>query len=141
MELPRSRARTAYELLSEICKLIIAEPLRYDQGSYIIRPDDVRYRTRQFPACNTIGCVAGWVCTLRLKDRFSYVDIVDLATGILGLNPSQTKELFAAAPDIFWNGFCDMIPAQTKEHAEAGVKHIKAFQKKYEEQLKTKRLK
>lgn len=147
MSMPRSKAKTPYGLLSEICKLIMEEPLRYNQGLYIARPHGAggahpyssQISRNVFPSCGTVGCVAGWTATLRFPGRFAYGETGEIATQILGLNPEQANELFAGAPRAFYEGNLYNIP-QTAEHARAGVRHIRAFQKKYARQLRNHKL-
>ena len=129
--LPKSKAKTAYGLLSDVCKLILEEPKRYSQRIYIARnghDDFGEMSVVEYPSCNTVGCVAGWVASLRTK-RFAYEDTFNIARDILGLTESQALELFheRAVDSLF-------VP-QTPKHAKAGVKHIRAFQSKYRRQL------
>lgn len=139
-KLPTSKAKTAYGLLSAVRKLILAEPLRYNQARYIARTDGKHHAdnpsdgwqqwVKPLPACGTAGCVAGWVATLKRGDRFSYKQTQGIAARILGLNSDQSEELFGG-------GAVGGTP-QTKSHAKAGARHIAAFQEKYATQLKAK---
>lgn len=57
--LPKSKAKTAYGLLSEVRRLILEEPKRYDQGAFICRIGG-KGRSwdldpEQAPACGTVG--------------------------------------------------------------------------------------
>ena len=130
--LPKSRAKTAYGLLSEIAALGLAEPKRIQMGIYLHQqgvdadPDDY------YPACGTVGCIAGWTCILKSLGWLG--SIWGPAMELLGLNLDQANELFhdeslCAAPD-----------QQTKAHAKAVAKHIHRFQKKYAAQLKAKKV-
>jgi hypothetical protein len=133
--LPTSRAKNAYDLLTEVKELILADPRRYDQGTYIERHGGVKNARViiEYPPCGTVGCVAGWVATLKRGRRFTYGTAGPIAEDILGLDQIQANDLFSgdAAP----------YPAQTRDHAKAGARHITAFQKRYREQLKAHRLK
>lgn len=56
-KLPTTKAKTAYGLLTAITKLIIAEPKRYSQHTFIETkdgPSDV-FEIPQFPECGTVG--------------------------------------------------------------------------------------
>lgn len=133
-KMPTSRATTAYGLLSEIRKLILAEPKRYDQRRYIMRrrnPDGMEdVPMRGFPACGRVGCVAGWVATLTQSRRFACLDAYEIARAALGLDRRQSRELFGVSGV---NG-----EPQTSQHARSGVAHIARFQRKYASQLKAK---
>ena len=134
--IPKSKAKTAYSLLSEVRTLILAEPKRYDQTTYIARPDGLgesyEFTSRGFPSCGTVGCVAGWVATLKGPRLFSYGAAGGIAASILGLGDAQYYELFGGG----------MVKgnAQTRAHAKSGAAHIAAFQKKYRAQLLAKKL-
>lgn len=136
--LPKSKAKTAYGLLNEVKALILAEPLRYRQSSWILKPED-GYPGIVFPACDTVACVAGWVTTLKPRRRKHGVG--PDARKTLGITERQAEQLF--------DGYCldqyvpegEPLPfCQTPEYAALGVKHITAFQKKYAKQLKAKRV-
>lgn len=91
--MPVSKAKTAYGLLSEIRKLIIEEPKRYDQNSWstsvFVNPDAL-------PACGTVCCVAGWVKTLKdtANPTAAGMRVGEIAGDILGLDHKQRYELF-----------------------------------------------
>lgn len=127
--MPKSKAKTAYGLLSEVRKLILEEPKRYSQRLYIARTnEDPEF---EFPACGTIGCVAGWVATLT-EGRFGYLETCRVAMGALGIDIEQAAELFDAD--------AASGPSQSLEHARTGAKHIARFQQKYAKQLKAKKI-
>lgn len=135
--IPKSRARTAYGLLSEVRALILAEPKRYDQGLYIMRADDDKDSAdvrRGYPSCGTVACVAGWVATLAHSEPFHAGETVGIASHILGLSWIQTGELFNGS------AVSDHLGPQTKRYAKAGAKHIADFQRKHRAQLKTTRV-
>jgi hypothetical protein len=131
--LPKSNAKTAYGLLSEVRRLILAEPKRYNQTdtiSFRDRPDCWSIDTGKWPACGTVGCVAGWVTMLKSPDRAELYDVLAPAAQILGLDSEQRHELF--------RGSAAGISSQTVAHAKAGARHIAQFQQKYAKQLKAK---
>lgn len=119
--MPVSRAKTAYGLLAEIEKLILAEPLRYDQEHVLHQGDEAIdvYGEDSVPKCGTVGCVAGWVVVLK-RPEVSVSAAWDAAQEVLGLSSNEADDLFAG-------GACGDTMPQTKEHAEAGVAHIRAF--------------
>ena len=133
--IPRTRAKTAYGLLSEVCRLILAEPKRYNQRTFIERSDESLITVdapEGFPPCGTIGCVAGWVATLTTRKTFTYTATADIASRVLGLTGDQSSELFEM--------FAASGSPQTRAHARSGVRHIRRFQKAHAAQLKAKRL-
>lgn len=138
--IPKSKAKTAYGLLSEIRKIILAEPKRYDQRYFRVSLNDLRHGFYSVPAevvapqCGTIGCVAGWVCALKAPDVFvDETRIQSTASDILGAHgfSFQLFDAKAAGPRI------DENPVA---HARRGAAHIAKFQKKHAKQLKAKRV-
>lgn len=136
--MPKSKAKTAYGLLSEIRKLILEEPKRYDQVSWLRTGRDVKAVYGDgAPSCGTVGCVAGWVVALKggKNDR---VNVMGGARRILGIDGSywngQVGELFRGGK----------VPARdavgVMRHAKLGAAHIARFQKKYATELKAKRV-
>jgi len=130
--MPVSKAKTAYGLLSEIRKIILEEPKRYDQWGLLSTGARAKahYGTLT-PSCGTVGCVAGWVVALKSpRSR----EIATVRAGqVLGLDGMcQRSELFAGSKA----GDRDDITA----HARRGAAHIAKFQKKYAKQLKAKKV-
>jgi hypothetical protein len=144
--MPKLKATNAYDLLTQVRELILEEPLRYNQEVWL-KKKGVDYR-HQFPACGTVGCVAGWVVALVRPGGSAYdVDVNVAAKHILGLGWAPAAELFDgdAVDRLFveqqhddndddWLG---PYP-QTAEYAALGAEHILRFQEKYAEQLKAK---
>jgi hypothetical protein len=129
--LPKSKARNAYDLLSEIATLIVDEPRRYNQNVWIAAADGNDFAApRGLPACGTVGCVAGWVRTL--KGAMESGTTSEVAQRVLGINDIQVCQLFSAgAIQVSAN-------VQTKAYAKAGAAHIRRFQAKHAAQLKAK---
>lgn len=125
-KVPVSRAKTAYGLLSEVRRLILEEPLRYNQEDWLSRIEE-HANLFKFPSCGTIGCVAGWVATLKRGRDFDWMGSLKIASEILGVSEEQAFELF--------NGGAARGQKQTRQHAESGAAHIARFQKKYHAQL------
>lgn len=127
-KLPRSKAKTAYGLLSEIRALILAEPKRYDQKNTLVVRDKDIPSGDYFPSCGTVGCVAGWVTKLKSRRPMHEQNVLRFAARVLGIDyEKQGDELF--------NGYAADGESQTVEHAESGAAHIARFQKKYRAQL------
>lgn len=131
---PQSKAKTAYGLLSEVCGLIAEEPKRYDQGLFVVRKSDTDWTNyvSDMPKCGTVGCVAGWVATLKARKRFTYDDVSLIAANVLGIDHVGADELFSPSKV---SGY-----GQSRQHAANGVAHIRKFQKKHAAQLKAKRV-
>lgn len=135
--IPKSKAKTAYGLLSEIRALILAEPLRYSQRWWLMRDGKAgNFEKPQmgYPNCGTVGCVAGWVVSVTRKRVNDSFEVEEAAQRILGLENWIAGELFTedAVPST--------IQPQTQAHAEAGARHIARFQKKYRAQLLAKKV-
>ncbi len=122
------------------------------------------------PACGSIGCVAGWVTFITDEIPSYSGDTGYKAACILGINPDQRNELFHgnALRMLYWTenpaeyerqkqdyednsdgrSFDDAPDVEPKnmpvygtpEYAALGVRHIRAFMAKYEEQLKNTKL-
>lgn len=127
------RASNAYELLSRIIDLILAEPLRINMNNFFT-PSRMR---KAEPQCGMVGCIGGWTNILSNEDgdRWAWDDERPAAE-TLGLSPEQAKELFWDRELINEAGGGGM--AQTDIHARHVAEHIRAFQKKYREQLMSK---
>jgi hypothetical protein len=136
VKLPISRAKTAYGLLSEVCALITEEPLRYNQGDWIALAGDdsaINLPAEKYPSCGTVGCVAGWVATLKHPEATRrWWSVEPIAMRALGLDSEKAFELF--------NSEAVKGRGQTAAHARSGVKHIRKFQKKYRHQLLAKKV-
>lgn len=133
-KMPKSRAKTAYGLLSEVKQLITEEPLRLDM-SLVCRASKKAISAAGLvaPDCGTVGCIAGWVQTLKGNRRTT--NDFRRASKILGLkDEDQEDALFC--PDALMFDYT----TQTAGHAYKTVKHISRFQKKYSAQLKAKRV-
>lgn len=114
----KSKATNAYDVLSEVREIILDEPLRYNQVTYLSTGDGPG-----FPKCGTVACVAGWT---------EVITGSTMASDVLGLTDAQAGELF-------FYGAVKGKP-QTPMHAKLGAAHIARFQKKYAKQLKATRV-
>lgn len=125
--IPKSKAKTAFGLLSEIAALAIEEPMRMTMNNWYLRPGAWKEPRRGFPACNTVGCVGGWTETLVPNAG---------ADRTLGLSQAQEVELFY--PRLLMKD--GIAHGQTLAHARKVVAHIRRFQKKYRGQLLSTRI-
>jgi hypothetical protein len=137
--LPKTRAKTAYELLGEIRRVILAVPARYAQSEVLYRlkpgtpihvPDGYASALIRVPACGTVGCRAGWAVELtRVRTQGG---VMDTAQRLLGLTRAQ------AAP--FFRGSAVAGRPGTRAHAQAGARGITAFMRAHRAQLQATRL-
>lgn len=156
--MPKSKATNAHELLDEIRNLILEEPRRYNQEDWLKKKLDAHDTSYNFPACNTIGCVAGWTVALKRSERtqrrmlqeeevtFGH-PFQETAQRILGLTDDQVSYLFngSAVQDRLVKTSGNFIERRvvrpgTKMYARLGYNHITRFMKKHEAQLKAKRV-
>lgn len=128
--IPKSKAKTAYGLLSEVAALVRAEPKRLAMAIWTTDGDEDLPPTGVFPACGTVGCIGGWTETLMRERGIEYPD----APTILGLVGEQSALLFC--PSRLMNA----ANQQTPEHAAETVAHIHKFQKRYRAQLLAKKV-
>ena len=142
--LPKLKARTAYGLLSQVKQLILEEPKRYNQGIFISKRSNGAYNPEEYPACGTIGCVAGWV-TMLVDPRededmnWYWFEPTKIAQKALGLEGYQCDLLFDGDAVDALAGW--KTPAEgTRAYARLGARHITRFQKRYEKQLKAKKI-
>lgn len=123
-KLPTSKAKNAYDLLTDIGKLALEEPKRMRMGIWLVRGDDLwLFRDVVIPACGTIGCIGGWTYVLRPGPAVE---------DTLGLTRAMEHQLF------YNLALCNDIDQGTLAHSERVVAHIKRFQKKYAKRLKAK---
>ena len=124
--LPRTTATTPIGILKDVVKTIREEPLRYNQGDWIHKPDE----TEVGPACGTICCVAGWVAVLTRpksdKDatQVQRGDVALNARRRLGLDIEQADRLFDGDPPEVKASYA---PPGSRAYMEAGVRHIESF--------------
>jgi hypothetical protein len=134
--LPKSKAKTAYDLLSDIAALALEEPKRIDMDVFCQRADMPSHAWKPragFPDCGTVGCIGGWASMLK---HGKFTDEDD-AAALLGLTAGQACELFYPS-DLLADAAGGH--AQTPAHAAAVVRHIEQFQTKHAAQLKAKAL-
>jgi hypothetical protein len=134
--IPRSKAKTAYGLISDVIRAILAEPKRADMEVFAdhVDPDDGG------PACGTVGCFAGWVCLLRGARMGRRINET-AARKILGPDLSYSTAGVGGGFNVFNSGFPDVTtPPMTAEHAAQVVKRIRRFQQVNAEKLKARKL-
>ncbi len=110
-------------ILKHVCKLIKAEPKRYDQyESLVTEKNSLGFKgSDYFPACGTVGCVAGWVHLVTGGRRSG--PVLSSARHILGLSEEEADDFFAAHP----LGVRSRSEVTPRQHAADGIQHIKRF--------------
>lgn len=159
--LPRSKAKTAYDLIGELITEILAEPARLYMDNWV-----VSYKNRVFmrfyggwtsdktaalnngydnmldakgPACGTVGCAAGWICLLR--GDVPAIDVVDNHRAfehLFGqpyLFPSRRPPVVSALDDIFHSSPSGEYG--TKKYVNGVVKRLRDYRKEFATELKT----
>ena len=138
MLMPVSNATNAYDLLTDVAKLVLDEPRRLKMDDWIT-PVEWLPEKHKAPACGTVGCIAGWVSTLTPTQTYKSAlggtyaeEPVDQGCRVLGVEDAY--DLFTRRSLVLdgeRNG-------GTLKHARNVVKAIKAFQKGHEKRLREK---
>lgn len=119
----RVRSKNPIVILKAVIRAITEEPKRYDQSVFRSTRSHSLHRERDFPACGTICCVAGWVNTLTGDFPKSKIGEWDTARQTLALEKEEAMFLFDMTPD----GVRNRNSVTPRQHAADGVKHIKRF--------------
>lgn len=136
--LPRSNARTAWDLLQDVKRAITQEPRRADMSVFRHpwAPEDGG------PACGTVGCFAGWVNILAGGRGEGSANIS--ASNILGYYLNYHLQDRHPVPyHVFNNGtgdICATTRPGTRAHARAVVQRINRFMALNADALKARRL-
>src|SRR5678815_3817725 len=137
---PKSTAKNAYELFEDVCKVILEEPKRYNQSTWVeqLRVHADVDRKEEFAACGTMACIAGWMAILK-RGRTVFrnnVEIADKAHRLVNPSYDAPFEVVRGLDDLFNGGLIDPdIDPGTKRYAQAGVREIKRFMKKHRKYL------
>ena len=134
------RTKTAYGLLGQVARHILAEPLRYYQNCFLeTRVDEIEdVMHGRVPVCGTMACIAGWMVLLNdgpkrmprfVADRTDAQIISRRAVELLGMYPG----------DLFDEDTVCGISG-TPEYAKEGAERIYAFMEEHKEHLKAHRL-
>lgn len=139
--IPLSKAKTAYGLLRDVQRVILAEPTRVNMGVFTAPADDVA-RINRRPACNTVGCFAGWVNVLSVG-RLAAMNADDFqAENLLGHDLNY--RLPTGLQHYVFNGgggdACGTTDPGTPAHARAVVRRIDGFIKRNLKALKARKL-
>jgi hypothetical protein len=159
--IPRSNATNAYDLLSDVAKVMLAEPKRVNMARWIERvtPSRAAREGEEWekdiipsgaPDCGTVGCIAGWILLL-LKRVEPGISIAYQATDLLG--GTYATQLCHPPPTPTSNDpehlpytrhlFLGSVSGRpgTRAYARRVVKRIHTFQQIHKVALKAKRLK
>jgi len=145
-----AKAKTAYELLQQVCAHILEEPKRYHQGTWgLTRKHAVGVVGREnVPPCGTVACRAGWIVGLHdglpsLKNRLSrnQGSVSDRANLILGFKENDDY-VVAATSELFDSESVDpeLKFTSPREYAKRGVAGLRAFMKKHKAHLQARKL-
>jgi hypothetical protein len=152
----RTKAKTAWDLLNEVCRIIEAEPQRYNQGQWVRLVEKDNKSGYTYPECGTIGCVAGWVDILTegrkqaRADSSSFIGdnlfVAAKAAKTLGITHQQADDLFdgealQTTARVFGFEGRTLPDKGTQEYAALGVAHIYRFMHRNERRLRSKRVK
>lgn len=121
--IPKSKAKTAYGLVSDVIRAMVEEPKRVNMGVWVSH----RLPEHGGPACGTIGCFAGWVSLL--KDATDIPQRAeDRAIELLG---DQINYHTAPDGDYVFGDMGRDIKGNpgTSKYALSVVKRIRRFQK------------
>lgn len=136
-KLPYSDAKTAYGLLTDVIRAILEEPKRIWMENWLLDGDSAQTfcaaRGKKAPACGTIGCISGWITTLKPARKVwsgCGEDIIAPATG-----DYDRRKIRLAASDMF---FDTSVPAHygTMKYARIVAGRIRKFQKEWAKDLK-----
>lgn len=153
--IPYVQSNDPVEILTEVAKHILAEPLRYNQGIWVDVIGDRWSAGKNYPACGTIACVAGWVVTLKGQRNIRGFTVSNTASELLKLTDAQDSELFDGdaiigvrqrqanrkagySEESYTSSYdverilgTDHPQVGTPEYALAGAQHIRDFVKKH----------
>lgn len=150
--LPRSRAKTAWGLLQDVKRAILAEPRRINMGLFVDTTADQLLPENKVPACGTVGCFAGWVSILgrptgeENRERIGGYDDYDATRILNGDDNEDSLNLFTVGRyrNYVFNGGLGDRCAKTKPgtvaHARAVVARINKFMRVNEKALKARKL-
>jgi hypothetical protein len=135
---PVSKATNAYELLTDIMRVVKSEPKRLNMDNWLLVDSDIDARNR--PACHTVACVAGWATVLvDGRDAAMTMDAQSRATELLFGGYNYASPIYQDIQDLFFTfptpKECGGRPG-TMQYARYIAKRIKALRDKYEHEFK-----
>lgn len=144
---PITKPTTLYDFCRRLIEVMEEEPARVDQGDWMrtgeyavceipigkYNPNAWTQKTREVrPACNTVGCTAGWASVLLGHESFPTATDIAADLGLDIVDPEVSNELFEAS------GYnCHVsAPAGTAKHMQQVVRGIREFMVEYKGTLK-----
>lgn len=146
----RRKNATSWELLEAVIAAIKAEPKRLNMSSWLDTAARKNRQPKQLqPACDTVGCIAGWMATITAPKAtvLTTLRVVAPQNVAYSLLPASIREdtlrLFYGAGSSSFGVFAlhDKYPFPestpgTQRYARAAIKNIRAFMKENEAELK-----
>lgn len=124
--------------LEDVCQLILADPEVILMNTFSASAHEINTDNLKMPACETVGCIAGWVLARSLNNctglyHYSQSDIEIEACKLLGFlhpgdSPNDSERLFY--PHLWpedWMKKLDSTKYQTPEYAQVVVDYIHYF--------------
>lgn len=133
--LPRSKAKTAWNLMLDVRRAIKKEPKRANMRVAF----EERHPKDGGPACGSVGCIAGWICAL--LNRKEFFGRIGIARSVLG--PRINYYTAGDGWDVFNSGSgdsCALTRPGTKAHANAVISRIDKFMKINKKALKARKI-
>lgn len=147
-KVPYSDAKTAYTLLSDVIRTILEEPKRVHMDNWLLQGEGVKdflYRKGVLdiggPACGTIGCISGWITTLKPNANVSSIAGEDIIAPYIGWGGGidgaylRRQEMREAADAMFMDTTVDATYG-TRKYARIVAGRIRKFQKVWAKDLK-----
>ncbi len=106
-----------HPLIEQIIEKILAEPRAFNMEIVLQEAGEAGQYGELAPACNTVGCIAGWAVLLThgIQQAHTYThpglkprqDIIEEAAGLLGMSKQEAKQVFFVEnwPDPFWHDY------------------------------------
>ncbi len=127
-------SKRAIKILRWVQEQITAEPLRLDMGRILATGEETLQMYKRRPACNTVGCIAGWISQYgkgKVKPIYDH-DAEEKAYVLLGSTfDSSNQEFFASIYGLFYTRWphklkqaLEKTNSQTKPHAKVVCKAI-----------------
>lgn len=136
-----TRPTNAYELCERVCEHIAAEPLTYNQATFLSCDVDEQRAVMGRPTdCGTMACRAGWMVVLTdgINRAVAHeFHIEERACELLGVI-SSTSDIGWDVADLFNGGAIDedILKPGTEAYALEGVRGLRAFMATHEAHLR-----
>lgn len=137
---PRSNATNAYDLLRDVCKVILEEPRRYYQNRwYVTNTERIEsiLGAKKSPDCGTMACRAGWIVQL-VDGQLPKVDFEtsDRACSLLGVKDEDYSSRFRLDVTRLFSRWDRDHDVGTQAYAKQGVSGLRKLMAKYKDRLK-----